>query len=122
MQVNAGQQQAIDVLEQRLQGIQGIDEIRDDVFSNMTLDWILNAIPNEPGFNNPLQMKELLEGDYPGVQIDNQQASELLEAWLDFVAAYYAVNGGRHKRTRKHKNRSKKTSKHKKRSKKTRKH
>jgi hypothetical protein len=112
MQANNRRRQAISVLKNNLMAIQGIEEIRDDLLSQMTLDWILNADPNEPGFDNPLQMKELVEGDYPGVQIDNQQAQALLDAWMTFVSEYYAVNGGKRKKTRKHKKRGKKTRKH----------
>lgn len=113
MQANNRQQQAMSSLRNKLLVIQGIDEIRDDIFSSMTLDWILNAAPNEPGIETALQMKDLVEGDHPEFQLGNQQAQELLDAWLQFVAEYYAVNGGRRRR-------SKKTRKHKKRSKKTR--
>lgn len=114
MEISQRQQEAISALRNKLLAIARIDDIRDDLFSSMVNDWILNAVPNEPGFENALQMKELVEEMFPGVQIDNQQATELLDAWLEFVGDFYAVNGGKR---RKH---SKKTRKHKKRSKKTR--
>jgi hypothetical protein len=114
MEQNGRQKEAISALKNKLLVIQGIDEIRDDLFSSMILDWINNATPNEPGFETPLQVKELLEQDYPNMEIDNQIARELYDAWIAFVNAYYAVNGGkrRHKKTRKQKKRAKKTRKH----------
>lgn len=116
MEINPRQQQAINALKNRLQAIQNIDEIRDDLFSIMILDWINNASVNEPGIETELQMKELVEGDNPGFQLGNEEASQLLQAWLDFVSAFYSQNGGKRKR------KTKKTRKQKKRSKKTRKH
>jgi len=115
MEVNPRQRQAIQALKARLDAIQNIDEIRDDLYSLMILDLINNASPNEPGIDTPLQMKELVEDLYPGFQLGNQEASELLAAWLEFVGAFYAIQGGkrrRNKKTRKHKKRSKKTRKH----------
>lgn len=101
MEINPRQEQAINALKNRLQAIQNIDEIRDDLFSIMILDWINNATPNEPGIETEIQMKELVEGDHPGFQLGNQEASELLQAWLDFVSAFYSQNGGKRKRNMK---------------------
>lgn len=129
------QEQAIAALKNRLRAIQGIEEIRDGVFEIMVVDWINNVDPNEPGFENEQQLIDLVKEDYPNFDFGNQEASEVLTAWNDFVAAFYAVdpvpnapnnaemNGGKHKKrskkTRKHKKQSKKTRKQ---SKKTRKH
>ncbi len=115
MEISPRQQQAIAALKNRLRGIQIVNEVRDEIYRSMILDWINNATPNEPGIETALQMKELVEGDHPGFQLGNQEASELLEAWLEFVASFYAQNGGKrkkNKKTRKQKKRGKKTRKH----------
>lgn len=116
MEISPRQQQAISALKNRLQTVPNLEqEIIDDIFSSMILDWINNASPNEVGIETTEQMKELVEGDHPGLQLDNEQSTELLNTWLEFVAAFYAVNGGKRKKmrkTRKSKKRSKKTRKH----------
>ena len=130
------QKEAITALRNRVRAIEGIEDIREDVLQSMITDWIDNAEPNEPGINTEIELIDLLKENYPDVEVGNQQASELLEAWKDFVAEFYAealnapnnveMMGGKRKKlskkTRKHKKHPKKTRKHKKQSKKTRKH
>lgn len=118
--------QAITALKNRVRAIEGIEDIREDVLQSMIIDWIDNAGPNEPGIENEIQLIELLKENYPDFEVGNQQASELLDAWKDFVTEFYAealnapnnveMLGGKRKK------RSKKTRKQKKKSKKTRKH
>lgn len=116
---------AITTLKNRVRAIEGIEEIRESVLYSMITDWIDNAGPDEPGIENEIQLIDLLKEDFPNFELGNQQASELLEAWKDFVADFYAeamnapnnveMMGGKRKKT------SKKSRKQKKHSKKTRK-
>ena len=111
MQRTPRQDAAVSALTNKLLVIQGIDRFRDDLLDIMVRDWITNADPNEPGFENPAQMKALVEDLYGGF-VENQQAQQLFDAWIEFVPEYYALNGGKRRKTRKHKKRSKKTRRH----------
>lgn len=129
------QKNAITALKNRVRAIEGIEAIRDDLLQLMIVDWIDNAGPNEPGIDTEIELIDLLKEDYPDVEVGNQQASELLEAWKDFVADFYAealnapnnveMMGGkrkkRSKKTRKHK-KTRKSKKQSKKTKRTRKH
>lgn len=120
---------AITTLKNRLRTIEGIEEIREDLLQSMIVDWIDNADLDEPGIDTEIELIDLLKEDYPDVEVGNQQASELLEAWKDFVADYYAealnapnnveMMGGKRKKVSKKTRKHKKTRKYKKQSKKT---
>lgn len=108
-------QQAVQTLNDDLQGIPE----KDIIVEAMVSDWVLNV-----DVNNAMQMtmndlKELIESFFQEENlaipdITANQYSHMLDAFRRFVREYYAIQGGRRKKTRKSKKRSKKTRKSKK--------
>ncbi len=106
---------AVQILYAELDGVPEKDMIVDAMVS----DWVLNV-----DVNNAMQMsmddlKEAVESFFqdenlPIPDISPNQYSHMLDAFRTFVREYYAIQGGRRKKTRKSKKRSKKTRKSKK--------
>jgi hypothetical protein len=105
-------QHAVQTLYDDLQGIPGKEMILDAMVS----DWVLNVDVNNAMQMNMDDLKEIIEylfqdNNLPIPDIAPNQYSHMLDAFRKFVREYYAIQGGRRKKTRKSKKRSKKTRK-----------
>jgi hypothetical protein len=98
--------------------LQGIPE-KDIIVAAMVTDWVLNVDVNDAMEMNMDDLKEAVESFFQEENlaipdISPNQYSHMLDAFRNFVRDYYAIQGGRRKKTRKSKKRSKKTRKSKK--------
>ncbi len=108
-------QDAVQTLHNELQGIPE----KDMILGAMVTDWILNVDVNDAMQMNMDDLKEIIEylfqdNNLPIPDITPNQYSHMLDAFRNFVREYYAIQGGRRKKTRKSKKRNKKTRKSKK--------